>query len=452
MQEMWLHQIWGNRLYEGLTFEPHPCIPEGVTPVVLDPGRYNTNGGPDFSNLKLRIGPLVWAGNGEIHQNATDWLRHGHQLDPTYNNVILHIVLKDDGPITLQAGTPPITCRMQINPDLLAIAQQLTEAPHIPACGSACSELPAAEQSAWLTQLAGERLERKCRQIETAMSFSQGDLAAVTHLFLMRYLGSKVNNDAFEQIARRLPPAILLKHKGSLQALEALLLGVGGLLEEHTTSSPTEPEEELYRERLREEYTFLAHKYQLSSIPPGTMRMLRLRPTAFPHRRLAYVAALYNRSDNLPGQLLRVASLGELEQLLTVQLSDYWQRHYHWGAASDSSLGSLGRSTIESIAINVVLPLQYYLSQANLGGLSVAPTGHGAMSAHDLPPERNSVIRRFTAQGLQPRDTSESQALLELYECYCEPRRCWLCPVGRTLLQSYSARTLPPSVGEQPDA
>ena len=179
--------------------------------------------------------------------------------------------------------------------------------------------------------------------------------------------------------------------------------------------------------------------------------MLRLRPTAFPHRRLAYVAALYNRSDNLPGQLLRVASLGELEQLLTVQLSDYWQRHYHWGAASDSSLGSLGRSTIESIAINVVLPLQYYLSQANLGGLSVASMGHGVMSAHDLPPERNSVIRRFTAQGLQPRDTSESQALLELYECYCEPRRCWLCPVGRTLLQSYGAMSLPPSIGEQQD-
>ena len=75
MQEMWLHQIWGNRLYESLTFEPHPCIPEGVTPIVIDPGRYNTNGGPDFSNLKLRIGPLTWAGNGEIHCQATDWLR-----------------------------------------------------------------------------------------------------------------------------------------------------------------------------------------------------------------------------------------------------------------------------------------------------------------------------------------------------------------------------------------
>ena len=114
MQETWLHQIWGNRLYESLTFEPHPCIPEGVTPIVIDPGRYNTNGGPDFSNLKLRIGSLTWAGNGEIHCHATDWLRHGHQLDPAYNNVLLHIVLQDDGPISLQAGTPPITCRMQI--------------------------------------------------------------------------------------------------------------------------------------------------------------------------------------------------------------------------------------------------------------------------------------------------------------------------------------------------
>ena len=238
MQEMWLHQIWGNRLYESLTFEPHPCIPEGVTPIVIDPGRYNTNGGPDFSNLKLRIGPLTWAGNGEIHCQATDWLRHGHQLDPAYNNVLLHIVLQDDGPISLQAGTPPITCRMQINPDLLAIAQQLTEAPQIPRCGEACSQLPERVQADWFAQLTRERLDKKCQQIETAMSFFKGDLAAVTHLFLMRYLGGKVNNDAFEQIARQLPPSILLKHKTSPLALEALLLGVGGLLE----SAPISPE------------------------------------------------------------------------------------------------------------------------------------------------------------------------------------------------------------------
>ena len=104
---------------------------------------------------------------------------------------------------------------MQINPDLLAIAQQLTEAPQIPRCGEACSQLPEEVQDDWFAQLTHERLDKKCQQIEAAMSFFKGDLAAVTHLFLMRYLGAKVNHDAFEQIARRLSPSILLKHKSS---------------------------------------------------------------------------------------------------------------------------------------------------------------------------------------------------------------------------------------------
>lgn len=443
MQETWLHQIWGNRLYESLTFEPHPCIPDGVTPIVIDPGRYNTNGGPDFSNLKLRIGSLTWAGNGEIHCPATDWLRHGHQLDPAYNNVLLHIVLQDDGPISLQAGTPPITCRMQINPDLLAIAQQLTEAPQIPRCGEACSQLSEEVQADWFAQLTRERLDKKCEQIEAAMSFFKGDLAAVTHLFLMRYLGGKVNNDAFEQIARQLSPSILLKHKTAPLTLEALLLGMGGLLE----SDPISPEVDQYRERLSEEFTFLAHKYHLSPLPPGTIRMLRLRPSAFPHRRLAYLAALYYRSVNLPGELLRTSSLAHLEQLLTITPTDYWQRHYHWGSETDAQLGTIGRATIESIAINVVIPLQYYLTQErDLLGLFLA--SDSLMSAHDLPAERNSVVRRFVHEGLRPRSAYDTQALLQLYGSYCEPRRCWLCPVGRTLLQSYGAMTLPPSVGE----
>ena len=443
MQETWLHQIWGNRLYESLTFEPHPCIPDGVTPIVIDPGRYNTNGGPDFSNLKLRIGSLTWAGNGEIHCHATDWLRHGHPLDPAYNNVLLHIVLQDDGPISLQAGTPPITCRMQINPDLLAIAQQLTEAPQIPRCGEACSQLSEEVQADWFAQLTRERLDKKCLQIEAAMSFFKGDLAAVTHLFLMRYLGGKVNNDAFEQIARQLSPSILLKHKTAPLTLEALLLGMGGLLE----SDPISPEVDQYRERLSEEFTFLAHKYHLSPLPPGTIRMLRLRPSAFPHRRLAYLAALYYRSVNLPGELLRTSSLAHLEQLLTVTPTDYWQRHYHWGSETDAQLGTIGRATIESIAINVVIPLQYYLTQErDLLGLFLA--SDSLMSAHDLPAERNSVVRRFVHEGLRPRSAYDTQALLQLYGSYCEPRRCWLCPVGRTLLQSYGAMTLPPSVGE----
>jgi hypothetical protein len=84
LQKIWLLGMFetrGARLIDGTVLD------------VLAPGRWNLLGGPDFRGARLRIGGREVTGDIEVHFQAADWVRHGHDLDPAYGDVILHVVL-----------------------------------------------------------------------------------------------------------------------------------------------------------------------------------------------------------------------------------------------------------------------------------------------------------------------------------------------------------------------
>ena len=89
--EQLLHYVWKHKIF--------PLMPLQTTsgqPVeVIDPGLPNTDAGPDFFNAKLKINGTLWVGNVELHTQASDWFRHGHNRDTVYDNVILHVVIKN---------------------------------------------------------------------------------------------------------------------------------------------------------------------------------------------------------------------------------------------------------------------------------------------------------------------------------------------------------------------
>lgn len=60
---------------------------------VRHPGRWNRGAGPDFEEAVLVIGGEERIGDIELHLYREDWWRHGHQLDPAYDRVVLHVVL-----------------------------------------------------------------------------------------------------------------------------------------------------------------------------------------------------------------------------------------------------------------------------------------------------------------------------------------------------------------------
>jgi len=60
---------------------------------VLQAGRWNLLGGPDFRHARLRLGDQNLTGDVELHLHAGDWAVHAHAADPAYDQVVLHVVL-----------------------------------------------------------------------------------------------------------------------------------------------------------------------------------------------------------------------------------------------------------------------------------------------------------------------------------------------------------------------
>ncbi len=85
-----LHWIWRNRQLTGAL-----QTVAGETLIIHHPGTPNPSDGPDFTNAKIAIGDLMWYGDVEIHWEAGDWFRHGHDGDSNYEGVVLHVVFDE---------------------------------------------------------------------------------------------------------------------------------------------------------------------------------------------------------------------------------------------------------------------------------------------------------------------------------------------------------------------
>src|SRR3989304_5818394 len=71
-------------------------------------GLYRPRGGgpgPDFRDAVIQTPGGTLRGDVELHLRASDFRRHGHDRDPAYDGLALHLVFwADEGPHTLLAG------------------------------------------------------------------------------------------------------------------------------------------------------------------------------------------------------------------------------------------------------------------------------------------------------------------------------------------------------------
>ncbi len=419
--EEFLQYIWSNRLFNVDSIRTS----KGEKLEILNPGKLNTNAGPDFFNAKIKIGDTLWAGNVEIHKKASDWKAHRHENDEAYNTIILHVVEENDVEIKRTNGESIPAFVMQYPEYFAENYQKLLYAKTWIACENQFFKIDPIVLRLGFNRLMIERLENKTQEIVKRLEQNQNNWNETFYQFTARMFGFKVNALPFELLAKSLPLSILAKHKNSLFQLEALLFGNSGLLNNQLLGDD-------YYLSLREEYSFLYKKYQLKAIEGHLWKFLRLRPANFPGIRISQFAALLHSSANLFSKVLESERIDELKKLFKVQASAYWQTHYNFNQVSKrSSKKELGETAITIFIINVVIPFLFvYGEKCNKPYLK----NRALEFLELLPAENNSIISKWHLLGIEARSAFDTQALLQLKNYYCESKKCLNCHIGVKLL------------------
>lgn len=430
MKEDFLHYVWKYQKFSNKELRTN----ESKLIQIFQTGFHNQEqSGPDFFNAKLQIGNQLWAGNVEIHINASDWYTHHHEVDEAYDTVILHVVWNNDTVIYRKDESilPTLSLKNVVLKSSLASYNQLMQRGlKWINCENSFSKVDDSLINLWLERLYFERLEQKSKAIFSLAKELNFDWEATAFCWLAKTFGLNVNGDYFLEIAKSIPFKLLRKYSYDVQLLEALFFGQSNLLEATSDNQ--------YSIKLFKEYEFMQQKHKLLPVT-NKPQFFRIRPANFPSMRFAQLASLYAKNSGLFSLLVKSTTKRELQDLLSFEVSEFWKTHYHINAPSKKSAKRLTSKTIDLFIINSIVPLQFAY-QGYLGNSDFSQEIWNIM--HTLASENNSIVSRFNQlkKGLS-KTAIESQALIHLKKKYCDKLACLKCQIGINILKENDTRS-----------
>jgi hypothetical protein len=228
----------------------------------------------------------------------------------------------------------------------------------------------------------------------------------------------------FFKLAKSIDFSIILKEQFNPQKLSALLFGQAGFFEDDLQSE--------YFLLLKKEYAYLKYKYNLNPILNNQFLFFRMRPNNFPTIRIAQLVALFSNQQNLFSKLIALEKLEDFYTLFSVGVNDFWETHYTFKTRSKKSAKKLTTSFIDLLLINTIIPLNF-LYQKNSGAVNKQQI---LALIQQIKPEKNNIISKFSELKINAINAFETQALLQLKNNYCAPKRCLECAIGNALIRS----------------
>ena len=334
-------------------------------------GRPAPGHGPDFQDAVVLLDGERRTGSVELHRKPSDWRAHGHDADPAYDGVVLHVVARAE-----QAGPdlPVVELRARKRggpqePELLAQA--------------------AREGSAGLRQMLVRSGAARFRERADAAArrIAEAGPEQALHEAVFDALGYAENREPFLRLARAAPAAELARlaretpEAERAAALERRLLGAAGFGDAPDGADGSEPPPPRRPE----------------DASRSAWRTAGVRPANHPRRRVLGAAALLARAadEGLLSACARACAGGPsaLKALLTV-------------AGARGTLIGAGRA--REIAVNVALPA---LAAAG------APGAEGVYLRFPAPPENalTKEARRLAGAAGMRLSACEQIGLIRLY-------------------------------------
>lgn len=420
LSEEFLYYVWQNKLF----FKEDFYDSDGNKIEVIETGKRNTDSGPDFFYSKIKIDDTLWAGNVEIHINSSDWNKHRHSSDKSFDNVILHIVINKDSETYRTNGEKiPVAVLKFDNSHFERYRLLVSKNGTIP-CFDFIKDIDSFVINSWLSALLYERLENKTEYVREISTQTKNNKEETFYILTAKAFGFNVNGLPFELLAKSLPLNILAKHKSNLFQIEALLFGQSGLLSEIDC-------EDEYFKNLKKEYQFLKTKYSLKEIDGSIWKFMRMRPANFPTIRISQFANLVFLSSHLYSKILEAESIEKLENYFQIKASEYWDTHYTFGKLSDKKIKHFGNSAIKNLIINTIIPTLFIFGKDS-GNEEISEKAITFLE--NSKTESNNIITEWEKTGVTIKSAFDSQAIIHLYKNYCQNKKCLNCRIGQKII------------------
>lgn len=428
--EQLLHYCWKHKLFRQYDL----TTTEGQSLEVIDTGLHNCNAGPDFFNAKVKLDGMLWVGNVEIHCKSSEWYQHGHDKDPRYDNVILHVVSSANSEAVTSDGKRLPQLVIEIPEQVWHNYAELLSTDSYPPCYKVVGSLSRLVVHSWMSSLTTERLEQKTEAIMRRLDMCGGSWEDAYFVTLARYYGFGINSDAFEMWAGHIPLSCVGHHRDDIVQIEAIFLGQAGLLDGNAIPERYRENaaKDTYYNALASEYRYLAHKFGLEPMDYRQWKFMRLHPQNFPQIRISQLASLYfNRQAGL-SQLLECKDIKAMEKMFATQPSCYWQTHYNFGQESVKACKQMSRQAVNVLIINVAVPILFAYGRYK-GREDLCERAFGLLDS--LKAEDNRVVRMWRDVGLAAESAADSQALIQLKQVYCDRKDCLRCRIGYEYLK-----------------
>jgi len=418
---------------------------EGRSVEVVSRGTWTHGFGPDFRDAMISLdGRELRSGSIEIHLTPRGWLVHGHASDPRYNDVILHVVLKDDGSETRREDGVVVP--------VVAVGALLT----VPLDdggvatgdwsrfgGAACApdlvrDRPATARQV-LFRLGDVRLAGRSAQLEAQLTIEPP--AQVLYARIMDGFGYQQNREPMLALAELLPLADLEAAilagpaDGRHDTARALLLGAAGFLPLSPTEASLAHLDPTAVARCEAAWERFGGPWRHSAMAPTAWTRARVRPANHPAARLVAGAALVTNALRhgglVPALLDPIRSRAAIAADQPGSLPDLAE--YLRELSSTDHTSGMGLDRASAILASALLPFALALAQQTSD--TVLLDGAALVWERLAGPASNAVTRRAIGQvageerltGLGARG---QQGLIHLDQTLCAPRRCRECPIA----------------------